>query len=240
MLRSLLFLGLAQVGVSNSLELGQLQPSLLSLAEALRQDLTGDEEAARRKLKEKAGEIQGDDTARLLRHLAWQGGDEAAADGSQVFSQSSSESQVSDGKGHVLRHVKTCKNGVCEEHTERSGEKGDKSKDNAMELRDGAVDREISKLQKQMRNMEQHIKLPDFNDILAPVGEDFWQHFRSMPLSSNQTGSSHSESMSEETVMRNGHAVRRLRRCKNGKCHTTVEEGNLTNTPTSVLDLDLP
>lgn len=185
MLRSLLFLGLAQVGVSNSLELGQLQPSLLSLAEALRQDLTGDEEAARRKLKEKAGEIQGDDTARLLRHLAWQGqplspsGGDEAADGSQVFSQSSSESQVSDGKGHVLRHVKTCKNGVCEEHTERSGEKGDKTKDKVMELRDGAVDREISKLQKQMRNMEQHIKLPDFNDILAPVGEDFWQHFRS-------------------------------------------------------------
>lgn len=77
--------------------------------EALRQDLTGngyrcfhpgdfgvfaldslqpagDEEAARRKLKEKAGEIQGDDTARLLRHLAWQG---LARRGMQITSKSS-------------------------------------------------------------------------------------------------------------------------------------------------------
>lgn len=47
---------------------------------------TGDEEAARRKLKEKAGEIQGDDTARLLRHLAWQG---LARRGMQITSKSS-------------------------------------------------------------------------------------------------------------------------------------------------------
>lgn len=47
---------------------------------------TGDEEAARRKLKEKAGEIQGDDTARLLRHLAWQG---LARWGMQITSKSS-------------------------------------------------------------------------------------------------------------------------------------------------------
>lgn len=50
---------------------------------------TGDEEAARRKLKEKAGEIQGDDTARLLRHLAWQGLARWGMDLLQITSKSS-------------------------------------------------------------------------------------------------------------------------------------------------------
>lgn len=238
----LAFLCLAQV---SSLNLEQLRPSLWSLAEVL-QDLTGDEHSARKTLEEKAGKMEDDGTAGLLRQLARQGRNDA-----KVFSSSSvSESHV-DGQGHgyVLRHVKTCKNGVCEEHTEKtSPKKGNEGNEMSLKMPDqkknvefsDALDREIGKLQEHMRNMERHIKVPDF-DIFAPVSEDFWNHFHSIPESSNQTESlSHSEFMSEETVMRNGHAVRRLRRCKNGKCHTTVEEGNSTKTATSVLDLDLP
>lgn len=245
----LAFLCLAQV---SSLKLEQLRPSLWSLAEVLRQDLTGDEGSARKTLEEKARKMEDDGTAGLLRQLARQGRNDA-----KVFSSSSSvsESHVStDGQGHgyVLRHVKTCKNGVCEEHTEKSSPKnGTAGTENgtatsltmpektSVEFSD-ALDREIGKLQEHMRNMERDIKVPDFNNIFAPVSEDFWNHFHSIPELSNQTESLSSESVSEETVLRNGHAVRRLRRCKNGHCHTTVEEGNSTKTATSVLDLDLP
>eukprot|EP00435_Cladocopium_sp_Y103_P007466 s1657_g2.t1 len=220
----LAFVCLAQV---SSLNLAQLRPSLWSLAEVLRQDLTGDERSARKKLEEKAEKMEDDGTAGLLRHLARQGRNDA-----KVFSSSSSvsESHVStDGQGHgyVLRHVKTCKNGVCEEHTEKTDPKKGNSMPDKMESVEfsGALDREIGKLQEHMRNMERQIKVPDF-DIFAPVSEDFWNHFHSIPELSNQDNQtesvSHSESMSEETVMRNGHAVRHLRRCKNGKCHTML------------------
>lgn len=112
----LAFLCLAQV---SSLNLEQLRPSLWSLAEVL-QDLTGDEHSARKTLEEKAGKVEDDGTAGLLRQLARQGRNDT-----KVFSSSSvSESHV-DGQGHgyVLRHVKTCKNGVCEEHTEKTSPK---------------------------------------------------------------------------------------------------------------------
>eukprot|EP00438_Fugacium_kawagutii_P027617 Skav231520 [mRNA] locus=scaffold84:631744:637807:- [translate_table: standard] len=261
----LVFFGLAEAFAAGQVE--QLQPRLLSLAEALRQDLTGDENAARKKLEEKANEMREEDenAAGLLRKLAQQGrGD--GKQGAQVFSHSSSassfsESQVStDGQGrsYVSRHVKTCKNGVCQERTETSGPKGDmqdKAPMKVVEFTSGdALDQEIHNLRKQMRSMESHMKLPEPESIFAPVSEDFWKHFRSMSDLSGHAESashseshseshsgSHSESVSEETVMRDGHAVRRVKRCKNGKCKTTVEHSNPKETPrTSVLDLELP
>lgn len=242
----------SQAESERSLE--QLQPRLWSLAEALRQDLTGDEDAARQRLEEKAAKMsKGDGAAALLRHLAREreeGND--GSQGSQVFSQSSfSESRMaSDGQGHgyVLRHVKTCKNGVCEEQTESSHPKDAKDSAHHGASEDGeadvALDREVKKLSRQMQDIEANMNFPKFDDLLAPVS-DFWNRFRAFqnPPSKPADQSAdqpitHSESMSEETVMRNGHAVRRVRRCKNGKCQMRLEEGNWTNSPSSVLDRD--
>ncbi|CAE7569826.1 unnamed protein product [Symbiodinium sp. CCMP2456] len=90
------------------------------------------------------------------------------------------------------------------------------------------VDVAARDIARELRAMEQQMDQNfDMDDILKPAQDFFWQRFRGDAPPVGTSRHEHTESMSEETVVKNGRAVHRTRRCQNGKCQTTLEEGDV-------------
>lgn len=270
-----------------------LLPYLNYLADALRQDLMQsgikeevaegmkkkmEEQAARKRLEMEANRLESEGgrgsklAATVVRNLARHGtlADIEQSSSPAVSQSSVSESTVvSDGKGHsrMLRKVRKCKNGVCEELTESSkpDDSADHTKSLALEhtnestlkkagnstAQETPADDEIFRAVNAFRDLDDSM---DFNvDFVPPdifgLNDDFWNRFRApapaLPVNGNTKGAifkgsepasneeevseafQNAESVSSQTIMRNGKVVRQTTRCKNGKCETIVEEGSL-------------
>eukprot|EP00439_Symbiodinium_sp_Y106_P077926 s119_g16.t2 len=214
-----------------------LAPSLEALAQALR----GDEQQARQRLAKEAEKLREDRDARaaeLLQRLSE--GAYESRDKPKVFSSSSTvESHTlvdHNGERVEVRHQKNCRNGVCSEQTDTAHPKHkEEPSASAMSLGAGMhhgqahhVDIAARDMARELRAMEQQMD-SNFNmdDIFQPAQDLFWQRFRDAPPVGASRHEQHTESMSEETVVKNGRAVHRTRRCQNGKCQTTLEEGDV-------------
>lgn len=213
-----------------------LAPSLEALAEALH----GDEQEARLRLAKEAEKLREDGDARAaeLLHRLSEGAYESR-DKPKVFSSSSTvESHTfvdQNGQKVEVRHQKNCRNGVCSEQTDTAHSKHEEEPSaSAMSLGAGMhhghvahhVDVAARDIARELRSMEQQMdKNFDMDNIFQPAQDLFWQRFRDAPPVGTTRREQHTESMSKETVVKNGRAVHRTRRCQNGKCQTTLEEG---------------
>mmetsp|Transcript_88991 Transcript_88991/g.157579 ORF Transcript_88991/g.157579 Transcript_88991/m.157579 type:complete len:274 (-) Transcript_88991:154-975(-) len=219
-----------------------------SLADALSSKFvkvgdSSEDSAARQRLEDEARRLSKQKrhgsklAAELIRHLARHSLPKSQ---SEEFVSETTMMHDGQGKQHLIRHSKKCKNGLCEESTESN----EPSKD--------AVTQQVDRLVDVFHDMEHpfsqrpfgRFRLFDNHDNDDDLMEDafaFWPRFRH-PQRLTQSAPNHDvfdeeprathsetqESVSTATVVQNGHEVTRTTRCHNGKCKTATIDKDLT------------
>eukprot|EP00927_Polykrikos_kofoidii_P000278 TRINITY_DN10109_c0_g1_i1.p1 TRINITY_DN10109_c0_g1~~TRINITY_DN10109_c0_g1_i1.p1 ORF type:complete len:366 (-),score=46.97 TRINITY_DN10109_c0_g1_i1:316-1329(-) len=152
-----------------------------------------------------------------------------------MSSSSIDETEIStDAKGHIVKKTKTCKNGKCEEHVETGqlpksapiGESERSKPDIAVMPR---ASEEMRRFGAEMRRAQENFGSDIFRDVFDrnfTQGQGFPADFDdledgwniSFPID-RQNGT---QSISTETILQNGHFVKRTTKCKDGDCETQV------------------
>eukprot|EP00927_Polykrikos_kofoidii_P000279 TRINITY_DN10109_c0_g1_i2.p1 TRINITY_DN10109_c0_g1~~TRINITY_DN10109_c0_g1_i2.p1 ORF type:complete len:362 (-),score=50.73 TRINITY_DN10109_c0_g1_i2:212-1213(-) len=163
-----------------------------------------------------------------------------------MSSSSIDETETStDAKGHFVKKTKTCKNGKCEEHVETgqlpksppSGE-NERSKPDIVVM--PRASEEMRRFGAEMRSAQENFGSDIFRDVFdssfdrgrgfpadfEDLSEDGWH--TSFPTDEHNG----TQSVTTETILQNGHIVKRTTKCKDGDCETEVV--NKTLEPKSV------
>jgi len=229
-----------------------VEPIVGSLADALRNQFLEDSEevAARKRLEEEARRLFREKrlgskrAAQLIRRLA------NSAPSSEEFVSETTIRRDGHGKHSIRRHTKKCKDGRCEE----SEESNEPSVNSADSKSSDAVAEQVDKLADAFHDFKDPDPLPmplGRSRLFGEQGDDsdlgtfgsFWPRFHEprfepsewprLAQSQSSQEAKASESVSSETVVKDGHAVTRTTRCKNGKCTSSSQEEDLKTPKTT-------